>query len=199
MAKTDPRIDAYIENAAPFAQPILGAMRALVHTALPEAEETIKWGFPHFMVNGKNICGLAAFKAHCAFAIHGEGRQGEKAGAGLGQYGKIASLTDLPLETELTAKLQGARDRILATGSALKQKPQRKPKPEMSMPDDFAALLSASPDAQQFYSGFPPSARREYLEWITEAKTAPTRQKRILQAVEWITEGKRRNWKYQDC
>lgn len=192
---TDPRVDAYIEAAAPFARPILTELRTRVHAALPEAEETIKWGFPHFTVSAKNICGMAAFKAHCAFMIHGDGRQGEA----MGQYGKLAAVSDLPPQAELTAKLEAARARILTKGTALKKPAERKPKPEIAMPGDFAAALDEVPAARTSFDGFAPSHRREYLEWITEAKSEATRAKRMAQAVEWLAEGKKRNWKYEKC
>lgn len=189
---TDPRIDDYIAKAAPFAQPILAHMRALVHAALPDAEETIKWSMPHFTVGGRNVAGIAAFKAHCAFVIHGDGRQGDA----MGQYGKITSLADLPPAEELNAKLRDAAARA-AAGPV--PKPQKAPKAPIAMPPEFAAALSATPGAQAHYEGFTPAQQREYLEWITEAKTAATRDKRIAQAVEWIAEGKKRNWKYEKC
>src|SRR5690349_8887353 len=112
MPTPDPRIDAYIAKAAPFAQPILTHLRALGHRALPEAEEGIKWGMPHFMVGGKNVAGLAAFKAHCAFVIHGEGRQGADEGEGMGAYGKIADLSDLPADAQLETKVRDAAQRV---------------------------------------------------------------------------------------
>lgn len=191
---TDPHIDAYIAKAASFAQPLLTHLRALVHRALPGAEETIKWGMPHFMVGGKNVCGMSAFKAHCAFVIHGDGRQGEA----MGQYGKLTSLGDLPSESDLIAALHAARDRVAQQGTAVPKAP-RQPKAEIAMPEAFASALAASPAAQACYDAFSPSARRDYLEWITEAKTEATRDRRIAQAVEWIAEGKKRNWKYEKC
>jgi uncharacterized protein YdeI (YjbR/CyaY-like superfamily) len=196
---TDPRVDAYIEKAAPFAQPILVEMRAMVHVALPDAEETIKWGFPHFTVKGKNIAGMAGFKAHCAIMVHGDGRQGDKAAEAMGQFGKIAGLSDLPLQEDLTAKLLAARDRVLTKGTALKPVAARKPKPEIPMPEDFTAALDASPAARASFDGFAPSHRREYIEWITEAKSEATRGKRLAQTLEWLAEGKKRNWKYEKC
>jgi len=199
MPTTDPRIDAYIAKAAPFAQPILTHLRALVHRALPEAEETIKWGMPHFVVRGKNVSGFAAFKAHCAFVIHGDGRQGSAEGDGMGGYGKIASLDDLPPEGELEAKVREAAERVAAIGTALKPKAKKPPKAEIPMPDDFAAALAAVPQAEATLAGFAPGQRRDYLEWITAAKQAATREKRIAQAVEWLAEGKKRNWKYENC
>lgn len=194
---TDPRIDAYIAKAAPFAQPILAHLRQLVHAALPQAEETIKWSMPHFTHLGKNVAGMAAFKAHCSFAIHGEGRQGAE--QGMGSFGKIASLEDLPSEAELKAKLQEAARRIDAQGRATTPRSKPAPKPEIPMPDDLAAELAQNSTARAAFDGFAPSHRREYLEWITEAKRPETRAKRVAQTVEWLAEGKKRNWKYEKC
>ena len=192
----DPRIDAYIAKAQPFAQPVLTHLRALVHKALPGIDETIKWGMPHFVYKGKNLAGLAAFKAHAAFVIHGDGRQGDA----MGQYGKIASLADLLSDKDLTAKLHEARARVDSSGTALKPKAAPKPpKAEIGMPDDFAAELAKLQGARERFDGWAPSHRREYLEWITEAKRPETRAKRIAQAGEWIAEGKKRNWKYESC
>lgn len=204
MPAHDPRIDAYIAKAAPFAQPILKHLRALIHRALPEAEEGIKWGMPHFMVGGKNVSGFAAFKAHCAFVIHGDGRQGEPEGegaksAGMGGYGKIASLADLPDDAELESKVREAAKRVAISGTALKPKAKKPPKPAIPMPDDFAAALARQTSAKASYEIFSPAQQREYLEWITQAKQAATREKRIAQAVVWLAEGKKRNWKYENC
>ena len=199
MPATDPRIDAYIAKAAPFARPILTHLRALIHRALPDAEEGIKWGMPHFMVRGKNVSGFAAFKEHCAFVIHGDGRQGEPEGEGMGGYGKIASLADLPDDAELVGKVREAAQRVATSGTALKPKAKKPPKPAIPMPDDFAAALAGLASAKACYDGFSPAQQREYLEWITEAKQPATRERRIAQAVEWLTEGKKRNWKYESC
>jgi len=196
---TDPRVDAYIANAAPFAQPILRHMRTLVHETLPEAEEAIKWGMPHFTLGGKNVAGMAAFKAHCAFMIHGEGRQGGDENGGMGSFGKIASLGDLPPDAEIAAKLGQAADRIAGGGSAAKRRARPAPKPEIAMPGDFARALAADAKAAATFDGFPPGARRDYLEWIVEAKRDETRAKRIAQAIEWLAEGEKRNWKYEKC
>ena len=196
MPNTDPRIDAYIVKAAPFAQPILAHLRALIHRALPEAEEGIKWGMPHFMVGGKNVAGLAAFKAHCAFVIHGDRRQGES--DGMGAYGKIASFGELPDDAALEAKVREAAERVSQTGTAQKPKIKKPPRPEIAIPDDLAAALAACPKTKAAMDGFAPSHRRDYLEWITEAKQPATRQRRIAQTVEWLAEGKKRNWKYEN-
>lgn len=191
----DPRVDEYIAKAADFARPILEHLRELAHRALPDAEEAIKWGMPHFLVAGKNVAGMAAFKAHCTFAIHGDGRQGEA----MGQFGRIASLGDLPPEPELAAKLQAAAERVAIKGTALKTGAVRKPRTEIAIPADFAAALDAAPAAKATFEGFAPSHRRDYLEWITEAKAQATREKRMAQAIEWLAEGKKRNWKYEKC
>lgn len=192
----DPRIDAYIEQAAPFARPILEHLRALVHAALPGAKETIKWSMPHFMIGGKNVAGMAAFKAHCAFVIHGEGRQGDA----MGQYGKVAALPDLPSDAELTATLREVAARIAVKGTATPKGPgSRAPKAEIPVPGDLVEALGAVPAAAETFAAFAPSHRREYLEWITEAKRPETRAKRIAQAAQWLAEGKKRNWKYENC
>ena len=191
----DPRIDAYIAKAQPFAQPILTHLRAVIHAALPEVEETIKWGMPHFTLKGKNVAGIAAFKAHAALILHGEGRMSANADEGMGAYGKIASMADVPSDAEITAALRGAAER-LASG-VKKPRPAAAAKPDIPMPNDFGAALPT--EARAFFDGLAPSHRYEYLEWITGAKRPETRDKRITQAIEWIAEGKQRNWKYQNC
>ncbi|MCA1661900.1 MAG: YdeI/OmpD-associated family protein [Novosphingobium sp.] len=199
MPPSDPRIDAIIARAQPFAQPILEHLRALVRTAVPEAEETIKWSMPHFTVSGKILAGMASFKAHAAFFVHGAGRmrEGEGQNGGMGSFGKLTSLADLPSDDELSALLRKSRDEIVAgVKPARAPKP---PKPEIAMPDDFAEALAASPEAQRHFDAFAPSYRRDYLEWITTAKATATRAKRIGEAVSWIAEGKKRHWKYESC
>ena len=193
---TDPRIDAYIAKAPPFAQPILIHLRALVHATISDAGETIKWGMPCLTYQGKNLAGMAAFKAHASFGVHGDGRAIE----GMGQYGKIHSMADMPSDTVIAKGLRAAKDRIDTTGTALKigSKP-KVAKPEIPMPDEFAAELAKAQGARERFDGWAPSHRREYLEWITEAKRPETRAKRIAQAGTWIAEGKKRNWKYEDC
>jgi uncharacterized protein YdeI (YjbR/CyaY-like superfamily) len=192
----DPRIDDKIAQAAPFARPILEHFRALVHRAVPEAGEAIKWGMPHFTYKGKNIAGMGSFKAHCAFMIHGDGRQ---KGEGMGSLGKIASLDDLPPEEELVTRLREAQGRIDSRGSAVRNPKAASSKRTIEVPADFAAALADNRAAHEFFDGLSPSARYEYLEWITGAKRPETRARRIEQAVEWLAEGKRRNWKYEKC
>jgi uncharacterized protein YdeI (YjbR/CyaY-like superfamily) len=192
----DPRIDAKIAAAGDFARPVLEHFRALVHATIDGVEEVVKWGMPHFTYKGKNIAGMAAFKAHCAVMIHGAGRQGDD---GMGSFGKIASLADLPDDAELAMKLREARDRIDTQGSAVKRTPipRQSQKPEIPMPDDFASALAGATSAQLTYDGLSPSHRWEYLDWITSAKRNETRAKRIGEAVAMLAEGKRRNWKYE--
>jgi len=192
----DPKVDAYIAAAAPFAQPILTHLRSAVHAAVPGLDEAIKWGMPHFIYKGKNLAGIAAFKAHCAFVIHGDGRQGDA----MGQYGKIAGLQDLPGDNEIKSKLVQAVERIDQAGTALKPKSApRTAKPDLPIPPEFTAALVANPTAKAALEGFAPSHRREYVEWISEAKRPETRDKRIAQAIEWLADGKKRNWKYENC
>lgn len=189
----DPRIDAYIAKAAPFAQGILIHVRALVHRALPGAQETIKWGMPHFMVDGRNVIGLAAFKAHASVIIHHVDSGGAGAGEGMGALGKLASLSDLPADDELVARFRAGH---AALGTP---RPKRSPKAELPVPPAFATALAAVQAAQATFDALAPSHRREYIEWIVDAKREATRDRRIAEAVAWLAEGKKRNWKYEDC
>lgn len=189
---TDQRVDDYIAKAAEFARPILSHVRELVHSALPEAEEAIKWGVPHFTIAGKNVAGMAAFKAHAAVMIHGEDSSAE----GMGQLGKLGSLDDLPPRAELEKRLEAAAASV-TSGKARRR--VSKAKPDIAMPDDFARALEHSPQARSVFAEFAPSYRRDYLEWVVEAKRPETRAKRIATAVAWIAEGKKRNWKYENC
>jgi uncharacterized protein YdeI (YjbR/CyaY-like superfamily) len=194
----DPRIDAYIARKAPFARPILDHVRTRVHAVVPDAVETLKWGAPAFTLNGKILLIMAAFKAHAALNFwRGQELRGEAAEAdGMGQFGKLTSLGDLPPDTELDALIRKAAD---LAGAPAPRKPKHAPKPPPELHPDFAAALGASPQAKAALDSFPPGAQREYLEWIAEAKQPSTRVKRIETAIKWLNEGKRRNWKYQNC
>ncbi len=194
---TDPRIDAYIEQAQPFARPILEHLREVVHCALPQADETIKWSMPHFTLNGKNVAGMAAFKGHAAFVIHGEGRQGPVDNNAMGQLGRLVTLDDLPSDASLSRTLSQAADRI--TNGVKTARPRSVFKPEIPVPDDFADALAIASPAKRFFENLAPGHRREYLEWIVDAKKPETRRKRIAQAIVWLSEGKKRNWKYEAC
>ena len=198
--KTDPRIDDKIAKAADFARPILEHWRALVHKTIPEVAEAIKWGMPHFTYKGKNIAGMAPFKAHCAIMIHGAGRQeSAKDGGGMGSLGKLTRLEDLPSDDVLATRLREAQGRIDRGEKEPWREGPPRPKPTIAVPQDFGAALAANPAAAQFFDGLAPSHRYEYLQWITEAKRDETRVKRLGQALEWLAEGKRRNWKYERC
>lgn len=201
----DPRIDAYIERAAPFAQPILARIRELVHEACPQVVETIKWGMPTFEHAGGILCGMAAFKQHASFGywkhalVVGEGGSAdEKPRDGMGSYGKMASLKDLPPKKTLLAHLRKA---MKLNEDGVKAPASRKsaPKPPPVAPDDLAAALAGNKAAKATFDVFPPGCKREYIEWIVEAKREETRAKRLAQTVEWLAEGKRRNWKYENC
>ena len=195
----DPRIDAYIERAAPFAQPILRHVRALVHEACPTVEETIKWGMPTFVHAGAILCGMAAFKQHASFGfwkhalVVGEGEPRD----GMGSYAKLVSLDDLPPKRTLLAHLRKA----VALNEAGVKSPARKsaPKPPPETTPELAAALAQSPAAKAAFDAFPPGCRREYIEWIAGAKRPETRARRVSEAVAWMAEGKRRNWKYENC
>jgi uncharacterized protein YdeI (YjbR/CyaY-like superfamily) len=189
----DPRVDAYIAQAQPFAQPLLAQIRASIHAAAPGLDETIKWGMPFFVKGGVIVAHMAGFKAHCAIGIWNAGQ--EKAADGMGSFGRIASAADLPPEAELAAAI---RARVAAIESGEKRAvPKRAPKPEAAVPDDLAAALAANPAAQAAFAAFPPSHRREYVDWIAGAKRAETRARRLDQALALIAEGKPQNWKYR--
>jgi uncharacterized protein YdeI (YjbR/CyaY-like superfamily) len=199
MGTRDPRVDEYIERSADFARPVLARLREIVHAACPEVQETIKWGAPHFEYRGL-LCHMAAFKGHCAFGFW-KGpliveRGGARAETAMGQFGRIASLDDLPPEAELAGYVREAM-RLNEEGVKSPTRSKSRPKPEAVVPEDLAAALRESPAAGAAFDAFPPGHRREYVEWITEAKTDATRQRRIATAVEWISEGRSRNWKYQ--
>lgn len=198
MGSPDPRIDAYLAAAPAFAQPILTRLREDVHAACPGVEETMKWSRPHFLLDGKLLCGMSAFKAHCAFGFWArEGAEPGQPGA-MGDYGRITALADLPSRTELRRQIRAAAT-LLQAGAPRARKADRPPRAALAMPADFAAALDATPAARRHYDAFPPGKQRDYLEWVLEAKRDETRAKRIAQAVGWLAEGKSRNWKYEAC
>lgn len=196
----DSRIDAYIERQADFARPILERLRAIIHRACPEAEETIKWGAPAFLYKGEILAIMAGFKAHAALNLW-RGRQvtGDQGGEdGMGQFGRITSLEDLPGEEAIAAPIRKSME-LTDQGVKPLRAPKSAPRPPAEAPDDLKAALAVAPAARATFDGFGPGARREYVDWIVEAKQAATRAKRIAQAVEWLSEGKKRNWKYEKC
>ena len=195
----DPRIDAYIAKKQPFARPILEHIRERVHAAVPDVEETLKWSAPAFTLDGKILLIMAAFKQHAALNFwRGQELRGEAAEAdGMGQFGKLESLADLPDDDELDRLIREAAE--LAKTAPAPRQVKHAPKAAPKMHPEFARALSDAPKAKAALDGFPPGARRDYLEWIADAKQDATRSKRIATAVEWLSEGKRRHWKYQNC
>ena len=192
----DPRIDAYIAKSQPFARPILEKVRERVHAIVPDVEEAMKWGHPTFCRGGQIVLGTAGFKAHAVVHFWRAAELGfETRDEAMGQLGKLASPADLPANLDsMIAAASG-----LAATSRPAPRPKREPKPMPPLHPAFADALDRAPKAKRTFDAFPPSCRREYLEWIDEAKRDETRQKRIATAVEWLGEGNRRNWKYENC
>ena len=203
MPKKDPRVDACIAKSAAFAQPILKHIRKLVHFGCPEVEETIKWQFPSFMYKGM-LCGMAAFKNHCTFGfwkhelIFGKEKlaaNGEE--RGMGQFGRITSLSDLPKDDVL---LRYIKEAVRLNDEGIKVPSRAKPKKKaLIVPDYFMKELKKNTKALAVFEGFSYSHKKEYTEWIAEAKAEDTRKRRLETAIQWMTEGKARNWKYMNC
>lgn len=195
----DERIDAYIAKAQPFARPILEKVRERVHAVIPDVEEAIKWSMPAYTLGGKLVLITAAFKAHMALNFwRGQELGGTEAKAdAMGQFGKITSLEQLPADDELDRLIRNASE--LSKSAPAPRKAKHEPKPAPEIHPEFAAALAKAPKSRAVLEAFPPSAQRDYFEWISEAKQDSTRQKRIATAIEWLSEGKRRHWKYQNC
>lgn len=207
MSKKDPRIDAYIEKSKDFAKPILLHVRELIHKAVPEAEETMKWSMPHFDYLGEMMCSMASFKEHIAVSfwkgsimndsdkILDVGRE-----QAMGHFGRITNIKDLPSDKIMIKYIKEAA-RLNKEGIKLPPKKKASPeaKNELEIPDYFTKALSKNKAAKKVFEEFTYSKKKEYVEWITEAKTEATRDKRMEQALEWLAEGKSRHWKYQNC
>jgi uncharacterized protein YdeI (YjbR/CyaY-like superfamily) len=199
MGTRDARVDAYIAKSAEFARPILKHVRDVVHAACPDVEETMKWSFPHFQYKGM-LCSMAAFKEHCAFgfwkgALVIEGAaETEK---GMGQFGRITQVSNLPAKKELTGYIKKAME-LNDSGVKTPSRPKKAPR-ELIIPDDLSRALKQNAKARAAFEKFSPSHKREYVDWITEAKTDATRTRRLETALEWMAEGKPRNWKYMNC
>jgi uncharacterized protein YdeI (YjbR/CyaY-like superfamily) len=199
-------VDEYIAKAKPFAQPILTHLREAIHNAVPEVVESMKWSMPFFSYRGIILGNIAGFKEHCSFGVWKENVQPlmkegvEERGGGMGSFGKLTSLDDLPRDRELKAVLLEAARKI-EQGERTKnwERPAKAPKPEAEVPEALAAALKKNKAAGKNFAAMSPSCRREYCEWIGEAKREETRVKRVETALEWIAEGKSRNWKYQNC
>lgn len=201
--RTDPRIDAYIAKSAEFARPILTHLRALVHEGCPEVAETIKWGMPSFTQHDNILCIVAGFKAHCALTFWHHGMEAvigrDQAAQAMGSFGRITSLKDLPADKVMLGYIRQAV-KLNASGAPARLRPVAKGKPKpMAVPEDLAAALKKNKKAAAVFAAFSPSKRKDYIEWLTEAKREETRAKRLATAIEWIAEGKARNWKYESC
>jgi uncharacterized protein YdeI (YjbR/CyaY-like superfamily) len=205
----DKRVDAYIAKSKPFALPILFEIRELVHKACPGVVETIKWSRPFFEYKGAIVGNMSAFKEHCSFGFWGEEisavlRDMEllKPGA-MGSLGRLTSVKDLPPKKEMLGLLKQATAFIdkgeYTSPIAARQKVVKAPMPPAKPTSEFAKALKANKKAAAVFDAFSPSCKKEYVEWIADAKRPETRDKRIETAIEWISEGKQRNWKYQNC
>lgn len=202
MATIDPRIDTYIEKSKDFAKPILMHIRKLVHKACPGIEETIKWSMPHFDYKGAVVCNMASFKEHCTFGFwkaaimkDPEGVFNKDGKNAMGQFDRITSVKDLPSDKILIVYIKEAA-KLNEEGIKLPAKPKTAAH-EIAVPAELIAALKKNKKANAVFEKFAPSHRKEYVQWITEAKTEATRNKRISEAIEWIAEGKGRNWKYE--
>jgi len=191
---TDPRVDAYIAKAQPFAKPILGHIRGLVHKAVPGVTETMKWSFPHFEYKGM-LCSMAAFKGHCALNFwNGSILAGDqKAADAMGQFGRLTTVQDLPSNAVLASLVKKA---AALNDAGIKPKRAITAKKPIKAPAYMLAAIRKNRKAQATYDAFSPSARRDYIEWVTEAKSDATRDRRLETTVQWLSEGKSRNWKY---
>lgn len=202
MPSNDPRFDAYIEGSADFARPILEHIRKLVHKACPDVEETWKWSFPHFDYKGM-LCSMAAFKEHATFGFWKQSllEQGafpaEK--TAMGSFGRITSKKDLPPDKVIIGLIRQAMELNDKGIKVQKAKPSANGKKELVVPEVLTSALKKNRAASKTFEGFPYSCKKEYVEWITEAKTDATRDKRLATTMEWLAQGKRRNWKYEKC
>lgn len=199
MSDHDARLDAYIAKSAAFAQPILEHLRSVIRAVSPEVEEGMKWSMPFFSYKGAPMCMMAAFKQHCGFGFWLSAQVvGDALEDGMGQFGKLSSLKNLPPKKELVAFVKKA---MALNEAGARRARARVERPAPVLPDDLAALLAQKQHAaaRKTYRHVGPGAQREYLDWIVEAKTDATRQKRPTTALKWLAEDKQRNWRYQKC
>jgi len=197
MSTKDKRIDAYISKSQDFTKPILSHLRELVHKACPAVEETIKWGFPHFNYKGL-MCSMASFKQHCAFGFWKATLINDPhhvfAGESMGSFGKITSLEDLPTDKILISYIKQAM--ALNDEGTKVVKKSAATKKELVIPDYFKKALIKNNKAKKVFDNFSYSHQKDYVEWITEAKTEETRLKRVKKTLDQLAEGKSLNWKY---
>ncbi|WP_058188833.1 YdeI/OmpD-associated family protein [Terracidiphilus gabretensis] len=207
MEAFNPKVDAYIAKAQPFAQPILEHVRKLVHKACPGIEEAIKWSRPVFVYKGVILANLSAFKEHCSFGFWGQemGKLLKDSGVvrdgAMGSLGRITSVKDLPADKQMITWIRLAAQSIDSgdhvSPISARNSVVKAPKPSLEIHPQFTSALKKDKKAFAVFEAFSPSCKREYMEWIAEAKRDETRQKRIAIAVEWIAEGRKRNWKYE--
>jgi hypothetical protein len=203
----DAKVDVYIEKAQPFAQEVLRHVRELMHKSVPEVKETVKWSMPFFVLHGVILGNMAAFKQHCSLGLWGPemaailGHDGSRPGEGMGTFGKITGIKDLPSDKVLAGYIQQAAGFITRgeRTKSLARPAKKKGTAAPEVPVELAAALNKNQTAAKVFAEFSPSCQREYTEWIVEAKRVETKAKRVAQAVEWMAEGKQRNWKYQNC
>ena len=199
MPTTDPFVDAYIEKAEDFAKPILTHIRKLVHETCPDVVETKKWSFPHFDYKGI-MCSMASFKEHCSFGfwkqtlLESAAFPAEK--TAMGSFGRITSLASLPNDKTMKKLIADAMKLNDADVKVVKPKMEKAP---LVMPAVLLEALAKNEAAAETFNNFPPSCKRDYAEWIADAKSDATRDKRLATTIEWLSEGKRRNWKYENC
>jgi uncharacterized protein YdeI (YjbR/CyaY-like superfamily) len=203
MPNIDPRVDAYIDKAQPFAKPILEHLRRLIHKGCPEVQETIKWGMPSFDYKGPFVS-MAAFKAHAVFGFWKAkllkdpknylGERATSGGEAMGHMGKLTTVSDLPPDKVMIDFIKQAK-KLNDEGVKLPPKP-KKAATALNVPPYFLAALKKNKKALNTFENFSPSHKKEYVEWITEAKTEATRSQRMETALEWMAEGKVKNWKY---
>lgn len=193
------QVDAYIAKSAVFAQPILEHLRHLVHKTCPAVEETIKWGFPHFEYKGI-LCSMASFKEHCAFGFWKASlmkdkslMKNAKSETAMGHMGRITGIKDLPSDKVMLGYIKEA---VMLNESGVKVEKKKTEKEPVAVPAYLKKALAQNKKAKEVFDAFSPSHQREYIEWLTEAKTEATKEKRLEQALEWMQEGKARNWKY---
>jgi len=200
MGKRDKRIDVYIEKSPEFAHQILKTIREAVHQGCPDVEETMKWSFPHFDYKGI-LCSMAAFKQHCAFGFWKGSMIVEQkpypSMGSMGQFGRMTSIKDLPSRKTLVSYVQKATA-LNEKGIKKPSKPRTVPK-ELTIPEYFSRAVKQNKKALTTFASFPYSKKKDYVEWVSEAKSDETRQRRLQTSVEWLAQGKARNWKYERC
>ncbi|MFT4031495.1 MAG: YdeI/OmpD-associated family protein [Siphonobacter sp.] len=200
---TNPKIDIYLDKAAPFAQPILGHLRKLIHEVCPDVVEVIKWGCPFFEYKGANLCNMAAFKQHCIFGFWLAAKMDDPDGIlklmgeqnGMGRFDKMRSMEDVPSDEIITKYIRQAMQLIDQGEKVSPKAPVERKK--LVIPSDFQEVINQNEATQKTFESFSYSCKKEYVQWIEEARTETTRAKRMAQAVEWMAEGKERNWKYK--